>query len=285
MSLREVFAEVGAEAALHAADLATGAEIGLRADEPVVIASVLKVLIALEFARQAEAGQLDPADRVRVREADRLGGTGTAGCLDDVEMSLRDLAAFMMSLSDNTAADLLCDRIGVENLRSLAAELKLTETLVTGPPRTVVAGMAEDLGGDLTAATAEQLALTRAYRPGDTNTSTARDMTRMLAAIWAGTAGPPAACAQVRALMSRQASWHRIAAGFDDDVRVWAKSGTLPGLRNEVAVAEYPDGSRYAIAVFTRIVTPHGRRPDVDRAIGRAARMAVEALRGQGGAH
>ena len=274
-----LFAEVGADAALHAVDLATGAGTGLRPDEPVVIASVLKVLIALEFARQADAGQLDPADRVRVREGDRLGGTGTAGCLDDVELSLRDLAAFMMSVSDNTAADLLCERVGVSNVRSLAAELGMASTLVTGPPRTVVAAMAEDLE-DLASATDDDLARTRAYRPGDTNTSTPRDMTRMLAAIWDGTAGSPAACAQVRALMARQADWHRIAAGFDDDVRVAAKSGTLPGLRNEVAVAEYPDGSRYAIAVFTRIATPHRRRPDVDAAMGRAARMAVEGLRG-----
>lgn len=273
-----LFAEVGAEAALHAVDLATGAGTGLRHDEPVVIASVLKVLIALEFARQADAGQLDPADRVRVREGDRLGGTGTAGCFDDVELSLRDLAAFMMSVSDNTAADLLCDRVGVSNVRSLTTELGMTSTVVTGPPRTVVAAMAEDLG-DLATAIDEDLTRTRAYRPGGTNTSTPRDMTRMLAAIWGDTAGSPAACAQVRALMARQADWHRIASGFDDDVRVAAKSGTLPGLRNEVAVAEYPDGSRYAIAVFTRIATPHRRRPDVDLAMGRAARLAVEGLR------
>ncbi|GIG67493.1 serine hydrolase [Phytomonospora endophytica] len=282
MPLQDVFAEVGADAALHAVDLATGAGTGLTPDRPVVIASVLKVLIALEFARQADAGQLDPADRVRVREDDRLGGTGTAGCLDDVELSLRDLAAFMMSVSDNTAADLLCDRVGVPNLRSLVTELGMDATVVTGPPRTVVTAMAEDLGdlAALAAASDEELAGTRAYRPGGTNTSTPRDMTRMLAAIWGDTAGTPAACAHVRTLMSRQADWHRIAAGFDDDVRVAAKSGTLPGLRNEVAVAEYPDGSRYAIAVFTRIATPHRRRPDVDLAIGRAARIAVDELRG-----
>ena len=59
-----------------------------------------------------------------------------------------------------------------------------------------------------------------------------------------------------------------------------AKSGSwLRVVRNEVGVAEYPDGRRYALAVFTRTTAPHTRRPDVDRAIGEAARAAVEQLR------
>ena len=48
--------------------------------------------------------------------ADRLGGWGPAGCADDAEMSLRDLAYFAMSVSDNTAADLLLRRVGPDLL-------------------------------------------------------------------------------------------------------------------------------------------------------------------------
>ena len=68
---------------------------------------MFKVLLVLEFARQAMAGQLDPRERVRITAEHRLGGWGTSGCLDDVELSLRDLAHFAMSVSDNTSADLL----------------------------------------------------------------------------------------------------------------------------------------------------------------------------------
>lgn len=41
-------------------------EVAVGADEPVVIASIFKVLLVLEFARQVAAGQLDPRARVRV---------------------------------------------------------------------------------------------------------------------------------------------------------------------------------------------------------------------------
>jgi beta-lactamase class A len=44
-------------------------------------------------------------------------------------------------------------------------------------------------------------------------------------------------------------------------------------------VIEYPDGGRYAAAVFARTRRLETRRIDVDLAIGRAARLAVEHLR------
>ena len=97
--------------------------------------------------------------------------------------------------------------------------------------------------------------------------------------IWRDEAGPPEACAQVRSLMARQVFRHRLAAGFGDDVRVAAKTGTLPGLHNEVGVAEYRDGRRYAVAVFARTPDRAANRTGTDVAIGTAARTAVDFLR------
>jgi hypothetical protein len=150
--IREVFAAVGAEGLLHAVPVGAGpgdapeAEVAVGADEPIVIASLVKILLVLEFARQAAAGQLDPRERVRVTAADRLGGWGTAGCADDVELSLRDLAFFAMSVSDNTAADLLLARVGLDTVRLLAGELGLTGIRLVGGPRDVLESMLADVG-------------------------------------------------------------------------------------------------------------------------------------------
>jgi beta-lactamase class A len=62
-------------------------------------------------------------------------------------------------------------------------------------------------------------------------------------------------------------------------VRVASKTGTLPGLHIEAGVAQYPDGGRYAIAVFARTRRLDTRQIDVELAMGQAARAAVEALR------
>ncbi|HCT78062.1 MAG TPA: serine hydrolase [Micromonosporaceae bacterium] len=283
----EIFDKVGVDARLHVVDVDTGREVGMRADEQVVIASVLKILLVLEFARQAVAGQLDPTERVMVRATDRLGGWGTAGCADDVELSLRDLAYFAISVSDNTAADLLMRRIGPDVVPLLTAELGLIRTRVLGGPRQVLESMFADVGArDATefartfaALPEDRIRSLRVFDPAHTTSSTAREITRLLTLIWRDEAGPPAACAMVRDLMARQMFWTRLPSGFPPDVRVSAKTGTLPGLHIEAGVAEYPDGGRYAIAVFAQTQRLNTRRIDVDLAMGEAAREAIEALR------
>lgn len=251
---------------LHVRRLGSPACVGVDADAPVVLASVVKVALAFEFARQVEAGLLDPTDRVRATAADRLGGSGSAGFADDVEYSLRDAAQLALSVSDNTAADLLFDRVGVENVRSLLAELGLTRTTIIGAPRDLLRTIIED--------TAAGVPL-RALDPLRTTASTPREMTGLLSAIWSD----DIAGAQVREWLSAQVSWHRLTAGFPPDVAVAAKTGTMPGIRNEIGIATYPDGVSYAIAVFTAGGAETLRRPDIDRAIGTAARAAVEQLR------
>ncbi|MFI5847999.1 serine hydrolase [Micromonospora chalcea] len=285
----EIFGRAGVRGCLHVVDVddAAGGEVALRADEQVVIASIFKIMVVLEFARQAAAGQLDPTERVLVGAADRLGGWGVAGCADDVEVSLRDLAYLAMSVSDNTAADLLLRRVGADVLPMLAAELDLPRTRIVGGPRQLVETMLSDVGARTEADFArifptlspERVRAMRVFDPEHTSSSTARELTRLLRLVWRDEAGPAPACAMVRELMARQLFWTRLAAGFPPGVRVAGKTGTLPGLHLEAGVAEYPDGRRYAIAVAVRAERLAARRIDVDLAMGEAARTAVESLR------
>ncbi|MEU8822445.1 serine hydrolase [Streptomyces sp. NPDC048636] len=284
----ELFAAVGAEVRLHAVALDDERrEFGVGADEQVVLASVFKILLVLEFARQADAGQLDPRERVVVTAADQLGGWGTAGCADEVEMSLRDLAYFTMTVSDNAAADALLRRVGLGPVQMLAAELGLDRTRITGGPRQQLQTMLEDAGAAdaaefaarFPALDAERLHRFRALDPRCATSGTARDLTTLLRLIWQNRAGSPAACARVRELMCQQVFRQRLATGFPDEVLIAAKTGTLPGLHNEAGVVHWPDGGRYAVAVFARTAGPAWRRTAVDRAIGRAARLAVDVLR------
>jgi beta-lactamase class A len=298
--IRETFAGAGADGLLHAIPLGRGpaggvaagtgsggGEVAVGADEPVVIASVFKVLLVLEFARQVAAGQLDPRERVRVGAADRLGGWGTAGCADDVELSLRDLAFFAMSVSDNSAADLLLARVGLDTVRLLAAELGLDRTRIVGGPRDVLESMLAEVGARDEAEFALRYPALPDGRkrrlsvldPLRTNASTPREITRLLRLVWHDEAGPPEACARVRELMGRQTFRHRLVSGFPDEVTIAAKTGTLPGLHMEAGVVRYPDGGHYAVAVFARTRELAASRTAVDAALGATARIAVDSLR------
>lgn len=284
--IRRVFQAAGVAGNLHAVDLATGRDVGVGADEPVVLASVVKLPLLVAFFQRADAGAFDPRTPVTLTPGDRTAGaTGSSVLLDDVTMSLRDLAAMMITVSDNAAADALFDRVGLPEVNAVVARLGLRDTSIAMTGHDLHASLLADSG----AATMAELwalldtgtlARLRALDPARTSRGTAIDMTRLLGRVWDDTAASAESCAQMRRMLGLQVWPHRLASGFPyEDVLVSGKTGTLLTIRNEVGVVEYPDGGRYAVAVFTRASAPTPVAPQADAAIGAAARLAVRALR------
>ncbi|PZS27006.1 MAG: serine hydrolase [Pseudonocardiales bacterium] len=286
-TIADTFERAGARGYLHARRVGGPGALGLDADEPVVLASVFKIAVALGYARCVAEGRLDPRARTTIGRGDRVGGIGTAGCADDVQMSWRDVARFMLTMSDNAATDVVLRQVGLDAVHRALAELGLHRTRLIGGCAEILATMTDELGYDGIADLERDLAGVDAARvwalaaldPVRTTASTPSEMTSLLDAIWQDRAAAPAACAEVRAIMAAQIWPHRLTAGFPDAVRVAAKTGTLPGIRKQVGVVEYPDGARYAIAVFTRARELVERQPAIDAAIGATARIAVEHLR------
>jgi beta-lactamase class A len=285
------FAGAGARGFLHAREVGPPgtdtAEVDLDADHPVSAASVIKIVFAVAFARAVASGRLDPHARVEVPAELRIGGNGTAGFADPALVSLRDLALLMMTLSDNAATDLIYAQVGQRAISAVLADLELSRTYVrsdmVSAARRVAAELGfpdlRDLDARLAAADPQAVRALDWLDPARANATTPRDVTALLVAIWSDRAGPPAACAFVRDVMGRQENTQRLGSGFGDDIEVAGKTGTLPSVRNEVGVVTYPDGRRYAVAVFTRSQSLADRNQALDAAIGTAARLAVEALR------
>lgn len=258
---RRAFERAGASGRLHVVDVDAGARgVELDAGAPVAMASVFKLPLLVALFREADAGEVDLRERLTV-QGDGAGLTGISQMRDPVEMSLRDLALAMISVSDCAAADALFDRVGQPAVQACLDGLGLSATSVDGCCRDMFAAVERGEPA-----------------PGQT---TPRDMTRLLTAIWTDAAASPGACAAMRQLLQLQVWPHRLASGFPSgDVSVGGKTGTLPGIRNEVGVVEYPDGARYAAAVFTVTDDTTATLPEVDASIGAAARICVDALRG-----
>jgi beta-lactamase class A len=283
----DVFAHAGVRGYLHAVEIGGGGpEVALRADEPVVLASVFKILIGVAFVRAVAEGRLDPRERTVIGERYRVGGIGTAGCHDDVTLSWRDAAEFMLTMSDNAATDVLYHRLGQEAVDQVVDELGLQRTRIMGCCEDLFGRIAAELGVDpldldaaIERAAPEQVRALSVLDPRRTDASTPRDITTLLAATWTDRAAPAAACQNLREIMGRQIWPHRLGAGFPDDVELAGKTGTLPGIHNEVGVVTWPDGRRFAVAVFTRSDEMALRAPATDAAIAAAARAAVDHLR------
>jgi beta-lactamase class A len=298
-AIAEGFDRAGCGVSLHALDLRSGATLGIAADAPVVLASVFKVLVSLEFYAQAQAGRLDPTRRLLIGP-DRVtaGGAGIAEFQDPVDISLRDLCGLMLTISDNTATDRLIEILGLDAINARAGRCGCAATVIESDLQTLFDGIGRDMGfadyatwaaAQTGALGEEALRLSTdpvridacaAYDAHRTNRSTARDMTRLLQAIWADDAAPPQACARVRAAMARQVST-RIGRALPASASLAAKTGSLTGrVCNEIGVVTLKDGRAFALAVFTRAHRPYERAASIEAAMASGAAAAISALAG-----
>ncbi|GLY69860.1 serine hydrolase [Amycolatopsis taiwanensis] len=280
--------ELGLRVRMHATDIDGTASFGISSAEPVVTASVFKVPVAVELARQAVAGECDLAEQVTVPAGPKVPSPyGLATFRHPATLSLDALATLMIGISDNVATDLVFARVGKPAVRSLLDRLGLTATVIDQDCAELLATIGEDLGLSyedderlLTKLSPQQLRKLRALQPDQTCRTTPEDMTRLLGMIWRDEAAPPQACAEVRRWLGLQVWPHRLRSGFHTDgVRISGKTGTLPTIRNEVGVVEYDDGGRFAVAVFTEAVDARAQAPERDAFIGFAAARAIEVLR------
>lgn len=98
-------------------------------------ASAIKVAILIELLRQADAGALSLGERIEVGAAQQVGGDGVLQSFADrgSALSLHDLAILMITLSDNTATNVLIARIGMANVNRMLDGMGLGEIRLRRP--------------------------------------------------------------------------------------------------------------------------------------------------------
>jgi beta-lactamase class A len=152
-------------------DLSDGRTILRNADRVFPTASSIKIAILLELYHQDQEGRaggqgkakfddvytFDPKD---LAEFSQIMAGLTPGV---TRITNRDLAQFMVAVSDNTAANILIDRVGKDNVNAMLRDLGLTKTMLR-----------------------RKMMDFAAARRGEENTSTPQEMTRLLEAIYKG---------------------------------------------------------------------------------------------------
>ena len=112
----------------QAVDLTTGERFGRLQNEVFPTASTIKLAILYELFKQADEGKLKLDDPQSLERRHLAGGAGVLRELTSPSMPLRDYATLMIVLSDNTATNLLIDRIGMQNVTGRMAGLGLKAT-------------------------------------------------------------------------------------------------------------------------------------------------------------
>jgi len=118
--------------AIAVKNLTTGEAFEHNPDEVMQTASLIKLAVMVEAYRQADEKTIDLTKMMTLAKDDKVPGAGilTDHFSDGATLSIRDGIRLMIRYSDNTATNMVLDRIGIKNVNSNTVKLGIPETRV-----------------------------------------------------------------------------------------------------------------------------------------------------------
>jgi beta-lactamase class A len=110
-------------------NLYTEEVLSLNADDTFFAASVIKLPIYADILRRASKGEIDLCERITVRNEEKVPSCGALNSFtDEPSVDIRTLCRLMITLSDNTATNVLIKRIGMDTLNEDFVKMCLIKT-------------------------------------------------------------------------------------------------------------------------------------------------------------
>ena len=112
------------ELGVYVQNLASGETFSWRADDPWYLASLIKIPVAAQVLAERQADTLTLDERLTLAQSDFVDGAGPTNWHDPgTPISIRYLLEQMITVSDNTATDMLIDRVGLEAVNQRARKM------------------------------------------------------------------------------------------------------------------------------------------------------------------
>jgi beta-lactamase class A len=209
-------------------DLTDGHKYLLHANDVYPQASSIKICVLAELYRQAQQGKLKLSDLYTVNAADLVQDSDIMGGLTPgvTQITLRDLATMMVAVSDNSATNVLIDRVGMDNVNAFLKAQGLRDTRLR-----------------------RKMMDLKAAAEGRENVSTPNEMLNLLQALYRDEILNKEMTADFfKVLSTHKDSW--IPRNLPDDLRIADKPGALEGVRNDSGVI-FVDKRPYVLCVMT----------------------------------
>ncbi len=209
-------------------DLTDGHKYLLHANDVFPQASSIKICVLAELYRQAQQGKLKLTDLYTVNAADLVQDSDIMNGLTPgvTRITLRDLATMMVAVSDNSATNVLIDRVGMDNVNAFLSAQGLHETRLRRKMMDV-----------------------EAAAEGRENVSTPHEMLSLLEALYRGQILSKEMTDDFfKVLSTHKDSW--IPRDLPDDLKIANKPGALEGVRNDSGVI-FVDKRPYILCVMT----------------------------------
>jgi beta-lactamase class A len=228
-------------------DITTGERFERLQTTTFPTASTIKLTILYELFKRADEGRIN-LDEARPLDRTHAVPGGLLYELTTPSLSLRDLAVAMILQSDNTAANVLIDRLGMDAINQRSAGLGLRDTRLR---RRMI---------DLDAA-----------RRGDENISTPADLATIMLAFHNGV-GLTAQSKQAALEILEKPKASAISGGVPKEVLVASKPGELEGVRADAGIVYVP-GRPYVFVVMGTFLRETN---DIERPLEDLARVSYE---------
>lgn len=190
-------------------------------------ASVIKVPILIELCRQIESGKVDFDEIYNLQTEDIVDGAGVLQELHHgIPLTIHDLAVLMTVISDNTASNIIIDRLGFDSINQLISFVGMKNTRLNKKFMTPLAS------------------------PQLFNRTTAYDMALVMEKLWRGTLLGPKLTKEVIDILSRQQYREKIPKYIPHEVKIANKTGEVSGVRHDCSIVLIP-GSEYSLSVCT----------------------------------
>jgi len=209
-------------------DLTDGRKYLLHENDVYPQASSIKICVLAELYRQAQQGKLKLTDMYTVSAADLVQDSDIMGGLTPgiTQITLRDLATMMVAVSDNSATNVLIDRVGMDNVNTFLSSQGLRDTRLR-----------------------RKMMDLKAAGEGRENVSTPNEMAKLLQALYQGKIlNKEMTDDFFKVLATHKDSW--IPRNLPDDLKIADKPGALEGVRNDSGVI-FVDKRPYILCVMT----------------------------------
>jgi beta-lactamase class A len=255
-TIHDIDSELDGVMGIAIKDLTTGQTFLLHPDDIFPQASSIKITVLAELyhqnqqAEQGSAGKARLSDIYVMNAADLVPDSDIMGGLTPgvTRVTNRDLATMMIAVSDNSATNVLIDRVGMQNVNALLDSLGLHNTRLR---RKMM---------DLNAA-----------KEGRENVATPREMMTLLEAIYRGRVlNKPMTDDFLKMLSTHKSS--ALVRGLPDSVRAASKPGELEGVRTDSGIVFVP-GRPFVLCVMTTYLR---QERDGEEAITRITRAAYQ---------
>ena len=259
---------------LYAKNLDTGATVGIAESEPVRTASTIKLPIMAATFNAVSRGKAKWTELLTLTATEKVSGSGVMGSelSDGIQLPLQDVLHLMIVLSDNTATNMILERITADAVNAYLDKIGLKTTRSMRKVR----GDGNQLKSPTGWSAVGKLPENQKYGLG---VSSPRDMVSLLEKLENGELVSREASQEMLAILKRCHDDSGIRRRIGN-LKVANKTGSLDALRSDVGIVYAPTG-RIALAITVDGMPKIDYTPDNpgSQLIADLAKLIVEGLR------